>query len=279
VLDEVRMLQPEPTRVLDAGYVTLINWMGTEESVVEAARMSTSGGFVSWDPYPDHPKGDAGLLTYLYREGHHTPFEMCELLLEVQLPILVMREFVRHRTLSFNELSARYTQMPNLHYVPPLDRMVQQSKTNKQGSALEPLDPLLADSLVTGFRDEQQDIYERYERALESGLVREVARVNTPVARYTRMRVKGNLRNWLLFLGQRMAPNAQQEIRAYAYAIAKIVQQHWPRTYALFEEWELNGARVSGTQLEQQRVTQERLAVVEKMLDALDPEWRGKLPF
>ena len=106
--------------------------------------MSTSGGFVSWDPYPDHPKGDAGLLTYLYREGHHTPFEMCELLLEVQLPIFVMREFVRHRTLSFNELSARYTQMPNLHYVPPLDRMVQQSKTNKQGSALEPLDPLLA---------------------------------------------------------------------------------------------------------------------------------------
>ena len=273
------MLLTEPLKVLDAGYVRYINSMGTEESIIEAARMSTSGGFVSWEPYPDHPKGDLGLLTYLYREGHHTPFEMCELLLEVQLPILVMREFVRHRTLSFNELSARYTQMPNLHYVPPLDRMVQQSKTNKQGSALEPLDPLLADSLVTGFRDEQQDIYERYERALESGLVREVARVNTPVARYTRMRVKGNLRNWLHFLGLRMAPNAQQEIRVYANAIADIVKQLWPRTYVLFEEWDLNGARVSRSQLAQQEMARERLKEIEKHLDLVDPGWRGKLPF
>ena len=273
------MLQPAPTQVLDAGYVNLINWMGTEESIIEAARMSTSGGFVSWDPYPDHPKGDDGLLTYLYREGHHTPFEMCELLLEVQLPIFVAREWMRHRTLSYNELSARYAQMPNLHYVPDAARMVQQSQTNKQGSALEPLDPLLADSLVTGFRDEQQDIYERYERALESGLVREVARVNTPVARYTRMRVKGNLRNWLHFLGLRMAPNAQHEIRVYAEAVAKIVQKYWPRTYALFEEWELKGARVSRTQLEQHREARERLQMVEKHLDLVEPGWRGMLPF
>jgi thymidylate synthase (FAD) len=263
------------TAVLDAGYVQLIDRMGAEESIIEAARMSTSGGFVSWDPYPDHPKGDDGLLTYLYREGHHTPFEMCELLVEVQLPIFVAREWMRSRTLSYNELSARYAQMPNLHYVPPMDRMVQQSKGNKQGSALEPLDPLLADSLVTGFRDEQQDVYDRYERALESGLVREVARVNTPVARYTRMRVKGNLRNWLHFLGLRMAPNAQQEIRVYAEAVAKIVQHNWPRTYALFEEWDLKGERVSRTQLEQQKLVRERLKDLENHLDLVEPGWRG----
>lgn len=267
------------TAVLDAGYVQLIDWMGAEESIIEAARMSTSGGFVSWEPYPDHPKGDLGLLTYLYREGHHTPFEMCDLLIEVRLPIFVAREWMRHRTLSYNELSARYTQMPNLHYVPPLERMVRQSDTNKQGSALEPLDPHIAGALQSGFRNEQEEIYDRYENSLELGLVREVARVNTPVSRYTQMRVKGNLRNWLHFLSLRMAPNAQQEIRVYANAVAEIVKQHWPRTYELFEEWDLHGKRLSRTQLEQQKMVQERLQDLEKHLYLVLPGWRGSVPF
>jgi thymidylate synthase (FAD) len=236
------------TPVLDNGYVQFVDSMGTEESIIEAARQSTSGGFVSWEPYEGHPKGDAGLLSYLYREGHSTPFEMCELLIEVQAPIFVVREWMRHRTLSYNEMSARYVQMPNLHYVPPAERMVAQGKHNKQGSDSTALPDVVGSELRSMFQNEQETVYANYEVALLQGLSREVARVNTPVSRYTRMRVKGNLRNWLNFLRQRMAPNAQQEIRAYADVIGAIVKERWPRTWDLFEEWDLYGKKLSRTE-------------------------------
>lgn len=235
-------------RVLDHGYIQFVDSMGTDESIIEAARQSTSGGFVSWEPYEGHPKGDLGLLTYLYREGHTSPFEMCELLIEVQAPILVVREWMRHRTLSYNEMSARYVQMPNLHYLPPPERLVKQGKHNKQGSAEEPLDDYTMEYLRSGFQREQESLYEGYETALSKGLTREVARINTPVSRYTRMRVKGNLRNWLHFLRQRMATNAQQEIRAYAEVIGGMVKDCWPRTWSLFEEWDLYGKKLSRTE-------------------------------
>lgn len=238
--------------VLDNGYVKVVDWMGSEESIIEAARMSTDGGFVSWEPYEKHPRGDHGLLAYLWREGHHTPFEMCELLLEVEAPIFVLREWMRHRTFSYNELSARYTQMPNTHYVPGADRMVRQSKSNKQGSAVELLDADVGHLIRDSFGREQQAIYEMYEDALNEGLVREVARINTPVSRYSRMRVKGNLRNWLHFLKLRMAPNAQYEIRTYAECIGNnVVNALWPRTFALFEEWDRTGVRLSRQQYEE----------------------------
>ena len=238
----------DPVRVLDHGYILFVDSMGTEESIIEAARQSTSGGFVSWEPYEGHPKGDMGLLSYLYREGHSTPFEMCELLVEVQAPILVVREWMRHRTLSYNEMSARYVQMPNLHYIPPLQRLVKQGRHNKQGSDTEMLDQPVALEIQKAVELEQSVLYAHYEVMLQYGLTREIARINTPVSRYTRMRVKGNLRNWLNFLRQRMAPNAQQEIRAYAEVIGGMVKERWPRTWELFEEWDLYGKRLSRTE-------------------------------
>jgi thymidylate synthase (FAD) len=247
-------------QVLDEGYVKLVDWMGREESIIEAARMSTDGGFVSWAPYENHPKGDHGLLTYLWREGHHTPFEMCELLLEVEAPIFVFREWMRHRTFSYNELSARYTQMPNKHYVPAQDRMVRQGVKNKQGSSTEALGSDTAHVLQDCFRKEQQAIYEMYEDALNEGLVREVARINTPVSRYSRMRVKGNLRNWLNFLRLRQAPNAQYEIREYANVIGSIVDSIWPRTYALFEEWDRYGVKLNRAQYDEYQALKQAAA-------------------
>lgn len=234
--------------VLNRGYVLDVASMGTEESIIEAARQSTSGGFVSWEPYDGHPKGDVGLLSYLYREGHSTPFEMCELLLEVQAPIFVAREWFRHRTFSYNEMSARYVQMPDVHYLPPPHRMVRQAKHNKQAGADEVLSEQDADFIAEQMEQDQIRLYENYDDAIRMGLAREVARVNTPVSRYTRFRVKGNLRNWLHFLKLRMAPNAQQEIRAYADVIAGIVKSKWPRTWELFEEWDLYGKRLSRTE-------------------------------
>lgn len=236
------------SKVLDHGYVKLIDKLGSDESVIDAARMSVGGGFVSWEPYAGHPKGDAGLLEYLYRHGHTSPFEMCELVIEVYAPIFVMRQWMRHRTFSFNEASARYAPMDDAYYLPKAERMRRQSGTNKQGSG----DSLSAGSvsyLVEQFRSEQVRHQLDYALALDYGLSREIARLNAPVSQYTKVRVKGNLRNWLAFLNQRLKAGAQEEIRVYAEAVARRVAELWPRTWALFEEWDRYGRRCSRTEL------------------------------
>lgn len=232
--------------VLDHGYVKLIDKLGTDESIIDAARMSVGGGFVSWEPYAGHPRGDAGLLEYLYRSGHTSPFEMGELVLEVKAPLMVMRQWMRHRTQSYNEASARYAPMVDEYYLPASERMQRQATTNKQGSG-DLLPPGQADFLRDTFRSGQVRHQLDYALALDYGLSREVARVNAPVSQYTRVRCKANLKNWLGFLGQRLKPGAQQEIRVYAEAVGKIIAAHWPRTWALFEEWDRYGQRYSRT--------------------------------
>lgn len=264
-------------KVLDHGYVRLVDYMGNDEAIIEAARMSTGRGFTGWDMnkecsrcglrfpktqtvigYPctdagvasmehdwkDIP-GDSKLLAFLYANKHMTPFECGgELMIEVQAPIMVFREWHRHRTQSYNEFSARYAQMPNLHYLPAPERVQKQSTTNKQGSAEGlPLDR--ADIVVHEMELQQQLIYETYDELVKEGVAKEVARLNTPVSRYSKMRAKTDLRNWLAFLTLRMAPNAQWEIRQYANAVATIVKAVWPRTFALFEEHDLHGVHLS----------------------------------
>lgn len=264
--------------VLDHGYVKLIDWMGTDESIVEAARMSTGKGFEGWETWRCSACGwsgavqrlhandgipclspawetlpkDSRLLEYLYKNKHLTPFEMCELAVEVQAPIMIFREWHRHRTQAYSELSARYAQMPDLHYVPSPERMhaAKQAAGNKQGSA-EGLDDVLAEDARQSFAGEQAAVYANYERLIAGGVAKEVARVNTPVSRYSRMRAKTDLRNWLGFLLLRLAPNAQWEIRQYAEAVASIVQSLWPRTYVLFEEHDRHGTHLSRTEREQ----------------------------
>lgn len=227
--------------VLDHGYVKYIDSLGTDESIIEAARMSTNKGFISWDK-------DYDLLSFLFRNHHHTPFEMCDLVIEVQLPIFCVREWHRHRTFSYNEMSARYIQMPNLHYVPDSSRIVKQSKSNKQSSADEKLDDEFVINYIESCKQEQDSIYCNYESNIQAGLVREIARVNTPVSRYTKMRAKANLRNWLHFLELRMASNAQYEIRQYANAVATIIQDLFPKTYSLFEEFVQGSIILSNTE-------------------------------
>lgn len=235
--------------VLDHGYVKLVNWMGSDEDVIDAARMSTDGGFVSWEPYEGHPRGDSGLLEYLYKNQHMTPYEMGDLIVEVQAPIFVFREWHRHRTQSYNEFSARYSQMPNLHYLPEPSRIQRQATANKQSSA-EPLPENIARGIITELDNAQQDIYGQYEAHLDEGVAKEIARINTPVSRYSKMRAKSSLRNWLAFLALRMPKDAQYEIRQYANAIAELIKALWPRTYALFEEYTLYAMRFSRTEKE-----------------------------
>lgn len=267
------MSSVETLKVLDHGYITLIEKMGSDERIIEAARMSTGKGFISWDPYwrckkcgtvvtpqlanaqvpaceinkqggcdyEKFPRGDLGLLDTLWRNKHTSPFEMCEIVFEVQAPLFVVREWERHRTQSYNEFSARYAQMPDLHYVPEKRRIQTQHTTNKQASGGS-VDEEVAQSFIDECTVDQERLYVQYEEWLDLGIAKELARINTPSSRYTKFRAKANLLNWFRFLNLRMRPNAQEEIRVYAKAMCMLVKAAFPRSFALFMEYDLYSA-------------------------------------
>lgn len=263
--------------VLDHGYVKFIDSMGSDESVIEAARMSTGRGFEGWTietcakcglrringeektiscgigTREAHEYkvtgGDASLLDFLWRKKHSTPFEMVELALEIQAPIMVFREWQRHRTQSYNEFSARYSQMPNLHYMPDASRLKKQSSNNKQGTGEEEFPQEYIDMTLEELEYEQKQTYSHYEQMLSEGVAKEIARLNTPVSRYSKMRAKANLRNWLGFLNLRLRPNAQFEIRVFAEPVADIIRKVFPKSYELFEEYDLYGVSFSRTEM------------------------------
>lgn len=227
-------------KILDNGYVRFIECWGSDERIVEAARMSTGKGFLGWGPKEDGSSGDEKLLRYLWEHKHATPFEMGGLVIEVQAPIFVFREWHRHRTQSYNELSARYTPLPDLNYVPSLERiMINAGTSNKQAGTIAGADVLTLEKaqefqnkLVEMYRSQQ----ELYEFSLNSGIPKELARAHLPVGRYSRMRASANLRNWLAFLTLRLDKAAQWEIRQYAQAVNNLVAEFFPKTYELFAE-------------------------------------------
>lgn len=261
--------------LLDHGYVEVVESWGSDERIIEAARMSTAKGFQGWGPYYECPSckrrweaesvfgeggkyfspdlaefvcsckhkglkevaGDEKLLRFLYENKHATPFEMAGLVIEVQAPIFVFREWHRHRTQSYNELSARYTELPDMFYVPSMERVMagKQSTKNKQGSE-GGFDSNAAENLQNVIYDTLKLSRERYEFLLSFGLSRELARLVIPVAQYSRMRASANLRNWLQFLTLRIAQGAQWEIRQYAEVVGRIVEEKFPRTWELFME-------------------------------------------
>jgi thymidylate synthase (FAD) len=244
--------------VLDHGYLRLVDSWGSDESIVEAARMSTQKGFLGWGPrcsecdfalpeheagcaQPDRPgvSGDEKLLKYLYEHKHSTPFEFGGLVIEVQAPIFVFREWHRHRTQSYNEASARYAPLPDLNYVPTVERLMVNSKANKQAGTVAGAEAL-TETRAALYREHLKETYThlelRYQEALQFGVPKELARVHLPVGRYSRMRASANLRCWLMFLTLRMDKNAQWEIRQYADALGTIVAEKFPRTWALFAE-------------------------------------------
>lgn len=256
-------------KILDHGYLKFIESWGSDERIIEAARMSTGKGFLGWgptyrckncktpfnwdgsapnylkpdmadccaDPCTEEVPGDEKLLAYLYENKHSTPFEFAGLVIEVQAPIFVFREWHRHRTQSYNEMSARYTPLPDLNYIPTVERLMMNSKTNKQAGTVKDADDLTelrAKSFQSLLRDQYKKQQQLYEDALLWGIPKELARIHLPVGRYSRMRASANLRNWLAFLTLRMAPNAQWEIRQHADALGSIIANAFPRTWELF---------------------------------------------
>jgi thymidylate synthase (FAD) len=215
--------------VLDSGYLKLIETWGSDERIIESARMSTDKGFQGWPQ-------DEKLLRYLWENKHATPFEMAGATIEVQAPIFVFREWHRHRTQSYNELSARYTPLPDLFYHPSIDRLLAggQATSNKQSSG-GALDFDLAKRVAGIIEDSYRQSREAYELLLDLGVAREISRIVIPTGQYSRMRASANLRNWLAFLQLREAPGAQWEIRQYAWSLHHILKGAFPRTIGLFE--------------------------------------------
>jgi thymidylate synthase (FAD) len=267
-------------KILDHGYIKLIERWGSDERIIEAARMSTDKGFLGWGPFDcgtcdgqgkawinlphgwlgdgkadattrllpcnkcdgtGKVPGDEKLLAYLWKNQHTTPFEMAGAIIEVQAPIMVFREWQRHRVQSYNELSARYTPLPDFNYIPTVERCMRNSKTNKQAGTITGAQELTQESAITWLQALNSMYFQieaLYQEALKRGVPKELARLPIPVGRYSRMRASAVLLNWLKFLTLRSDKNmhAQEEIRVYSNALHDILQPLFPRTLALFDE-------------------------------------------
>jgi thymidylate synthase (FAD) len=221
--------------VLDHGYVKLVESWGSDEGIIEAARQSTQKGFLGWGT--DEKPGDEKLLGYMWRHQHSTPFEFAGMTIEVQAPIFVFREWQRHRTQSFSEASARYAPLPDLNYVPTLERFALSGGPSRQSQSLggKVLDAEAARTFQEILRNHYEDLENTYQLGLEAGVPKELARLVLPVGRYSRMRASANLRNWLGFLKLRLDESAQWEIRQYAIAVGQYVADRFPRVWGLFE--------------------------------------------
>lgn len=223
-------------RVLDKGFVRLVDLMGDDSSVVQAARVSYGEGTKSY-------REDRALIDYLMRHRHTSPFEMVEFKFHVKAPLFVVRQWFRHRTASVNEISGRYSVLKEEFYEPALFR--RQAKENKQGSEGGFRD----EEALTLLREANRVAYRTYQALLEKGVAREMARFTLPLNLYTEFYWKQDLHNLFHFLKLRLDGSAQWEIRAYAQAIAEIVKAKLPICWESFEEHILHGATLSKTEL------------------------------
>ncbi|OHV22614.1 FAD-dependent thymidylate synthase [Rhizobium sp. RMa-01] len=236
--------------VLDHGFVRVIDYMGDDAAVIQAARVSYGRG-------TKKVSEDRGLIRYLMRHSHSTPFEMAEIKLHVKLPIFVARQWVRHRTASLNEYSARYSILDREFYIPETAQIAEQSKINRQGRG-NALNEEQAAQIIALLKEDAERNYNSYAWMINedergemieqnrSSLSRELARINLTLNTYTQWYWKVNLHNLLHFLRLRADPHAQHEIRVYADEILKIVASWVPLTHEAFLDFRLNSVTVSG---------------------------------
>lgn len=245
----------QPISVLDHGFVRVIDYMGDDTAIVQAARVSYGKG-------TKQISQDRGLINYLMRHRHTTPFEMCDIKFHIKLPIFVARQWIRHRTASVNEYSARYSILGKEFYIPAVENLAGQSKTNRQGRSDEAVPPETAAEVLDLLKRDAETCYDHYIHMMNEdeqgnvinedriGITRELARMNLTLNYYTEWYWKINLHNLLHFLALRADSHAQYEIRVYAEAMLDIVKAWVPYVYEAFEEHRLHGATLSKTGLE-----------------------------
>ena len=227
--------------VLDHGFVRVIDYMGDDAAIVQAARVSYGAG-------TKHVQNDEGLIRYLMRHWHSTPFEMCEIKLHVKLPVFVARQWIRHRTANVNEYSARYSILDREFYIPAPEQLAAQSTVNNQGRGAV-LGGAEAARVLALLKSDAAQMYDHYETMLsqdgQQGLARELARMNLPMNIYTQWYWKTDLHNLFHFLRLRADAHAQYEIRVYAEAIAACVKDWVPLAYGAFEDYRMGGVTLS----------------------------------
>ena len=247
---ELEEILYQPLKVLDHGFVRVVDYMGDDGAIVQAARVSYGKG-------TKRVSEDRGLINYLMRHRHTTPFEMCEIKYHVKLPIFVARQWIRHRTANVNEYSARYSILDNEFYIPAPEHLGAQSSSNRQGRG-DALTGEEARRVLHLLREDAEKVYGDYVEMMNEddegapidperqGLARELARMNLTLNFYTQWYWKIDLHNLLHFLSLRADPHAQYEIRAYAGVMLETVRRWVPATYHAFESHVLEGAQLSG---------------------------------
>jgi thymidylate synthase (FAD) len=250
----------EAIPILDHGFVRVVDYMGDDAAIVQAARVSYGRGTKTLN-------SDAGLVNYLLRHRHTTPFEMCEVKYHIKLPIFVARQWIRHRTANVNEYSARYSILDNEFYMPAKEQLAAQSTVNHQGRG-DVLDGKDADRVMDLLREDSERAYAGYADMLNEdadgnpvddtrqGLARELARMNLSLNFYTQWYWKTDLHNLLHFLSLRADSHAQYEIRVYAEAMLETVKKWVPATYGAFMDYRVGGTNIS----------QKGMAVLKRML-------------
>jgi len=237
---EARLYEALP--VLDHGFVRAVDYMGDDEAIVQAARVSYGRGTKA-------ARSDEGLIRYLMRHWHSTPFEMCEIKLHVKLPIFIARQWIRHRTANVNEYSARYSILDKEYYIPSARNLAAQSDTNRQGRG-DVLGGEEAQRVLDLLRGDAEQTYAHYEEMLsddgKAGLSRELARMNLTLNTYTQWYWKTDLHNLFHFLRLRADSHAQYEIRVYADAMCELTKAWVPLAYGAFEDYRLGAVNLSG---------------------------------
>lgn len=238
-----------PIPILDHGFIRVMDYMGDDSSIVQAARVSYGKGTKKISE-------DQGLINYLMRHRHTTPFEMCEIKFHVKMPIFIARHWLRHRTANVNEYSARYSILDKEFYIPPIEQLAAQSTLNRQGRE-ELLTGAEAQRVLTILKEDSSLCYDHYEEMLNEdpegnkkdpsrkGLTRELARMNLPVNCYTQFYWKIDLHNFLHFLSLRADGHAQYEIQVYGKAMIDILEKWVPFTYAAFMRYKVKGVPLS----------------------------------
>jgi thymidylate synthase (FAD) len=242
----------QPIEVLDHGFIRVVDYMGGDEAITQAARVSYGKG-------TKQISQDRGLIRYLMRHWHTTPFEMCEIKLHVKLPIFIARQWIRHRTANVNEYSARYSLLDKEFYIPQPEQLAVQSSLNKQGRE-QVLDPSEAAKVIQLLHEDAAHCYKNYMQMMkldgedsahegagvpEGGLARELARMNLTLNYYTQWYWKIDLHNLLHFLMLRADHHAQYEIRIYAEKILDVVKAWVPHTYEAFMDYRMNSVHLS----------------------------------
>ncbi len=269
---ELEKILYEAIPILDHGFIRVVDYMGDDTSIVQAARVSYGKG-------TKKVSTDSGLIKYLMRHWHSTPFEMCEIKYHVKLPIFIARQWIRHRTANVNEYSARYSILDKEFYLPTNDHLAAQSQNNRQGrgdvlkgdQAKKVLD-LLKHDAENSYKNYEEMLNERYDGSIidekKIGLARELARMNLTLNTYTQWYWKTDLLNLMNFLRLRADDHAQYEIRAYADAMLDTLKKWVPITYEAFMDYRVGGIEVSakGKSIIQKLIKGEKISIEDSNL-------------